>query len=175
MKLHFADINKQVIDSLKIHFKDFPDVIVHHANILEIAEHCIVSPANSHGFMDGGIDNDYLDFFGKKIEKIVQNAILRRPEGFLPVGASILVKTLHPVIPYMIVAPTMEMPEAVPAINAGRAMQAVLRIVTRGMLPEGDIYCPGLGTLTGMIPSEKAARKMALAYQDWKNRMDKTI
>ena len=31
-----------------------------------------------------------------------------------------------------------------------------------------DVYCPGLGTGVGMVPPEKAATEMALAYGDWK-------
>lgn len=50
-----------------------------------MAEHCVVSPANSYGFMDGGIDAAYRSFFGLQIERTVQEAVARRPEGRLPV------------------------------------------------------------------------------------------
>ena len=88
----------------------------------------------------------------------------------LPVGASLVVKTGHKSIPWMIVAPTMEMPEAVPASNAARAMGAILRMISQQHVPEGNIYCPGLCTLTGRVEPEDAAREMAAAYADWKQR-----
>lgn len=31
-----------------------------------------------------------------------------------------------------------------------------------------NVYCPGLATLTGMVPPELAANEMANAYRDWK-------
>lgn len=94
---------------------------------------------------------------------------MRRPEGMLPVGASLAVKTGHARIPWLIVAPTMEMPEAVPAEHSGRALRAVLRLVERHPELGPDIYCPGLGTLTGRVPPEFAADEMANAYLKWEN------
>jgi hypothetical protein len=60
-------------------------------------------------------------------EDLLAEAIARRPEGHLPVGASLVVRTGHPRIPYLIVAPTMVLPEAVSADHCYRAMRAVLR------------------------------------------------
>lgn len=117
--------------------------------------------------MDGGIDNQYRQFFGSQIEQVVQSAILRRPEQMLPVGASLVVPTKHPRIPWLIVAPTMEMPEAVPAEHCDRAMRAVLRLVDQHPELAMDIFCPGLGTLTGRVAPELAAREMATAYSAW--------
>lgn len=107
MKLHLVDLNLSLVEAWQNHFKPYPEVSIHHCDILSVAEHCIVSPANSHGFMDGGIDLHYRNFFGSQIERTVQSAIQRRPEGLLPVGAALVVGTGHDRIPYMIVAPTV--------------------------------------------------------------------
>ncbi len=170
MKLHLVDIDPKLVGYWRIEFASFPEVDVQCGDILSIAHHCVVSPANSHGFMDGGIDNQYRQFFGANIEHVVQQAILRRPEKLLPVGASLLVPTQHFRIPWLIVAPTMEMPEAVPAHHSGRAFRAVLRLVDQHQQLDSDIFCPGLGTWVGTVPPELAAREMANAYGAWARR-----
>src|SRR5207249_1760867 len=123
-----VDCSAKIFTAWKKAFGLFPEVSVKHANILDVAEHCLVSPANSYGFMDGGIDAAYRVFFGGQIERTVQDAIKQRPEGHLPVGSSLVVRTGHARVPFLIVAPTMVMPEAVESRNCYRAMRAVLRI-----------------------------------------------
>ena len=110
--------------------------------------------------MDGGIDAAYLAFFGQALQETVQSAIQQRPEGRLPIGAALAVRTRHAQIPYLIVAPTMETPEAVPAAHAGRALRAVLRVIDRHPELGTDVYCPGLCTWTGRVSPEDAALSM---------------
>ena len=167
MKLHLVDINCALVKEWHAAFAPFPEVDIQCADILTVAHHCLVSPGNSHGFMDGGIDDQYRRFFGSQIEETVQQAILRRSDRMLPVGASLLVPTHHPRIPWLIVAPTMEMPEPVPAQHSGRALRAALRLVGQHPQLDADIFCPGLGTLTGNVPPDLAAHQMATAYSDW--------
>ena len=168
MRLHLVDYNGALVNAWVEAFKGFPEVAIQQGNLLSVAEHCVVSPANSHGFMDGGIDATYRDFFGPQIERRVQDAILRRPEGLLPVGASLVVETGHKRIPYLIVAPTMTMPEQVESGHSYRALRSVLRLVSATAEIGHDVYCPGLATGVGMVPPEIAAIKMAEAYCDWK-------
>ena len=118
--------------------------------------------------MDGGIDAAYRAFFGPQIERAVQDAIARRPEGHLPVGASLAVRTGHARVPFLIVAPTMLVPEQVESRNSYRAMKAVLRVVRAQPEVGPEIYCPGLATGVGMVAPENAAAMMAEAYRDWK-------
>jgi O-acetyl-ADP-ribose deacetylase (regulator of RNase III) len=146
----------------------FPEVHVGNGDILAVAECCIVSPANSYGFMDGGIDRSYRDFFGLQIERKVQHAISHRQGNFLPIGAAIIVCTGHDRIPYLVVAPTMGMPEPVTEQNSGRAMYAVLRAAKQHGIIE-KIYCPGLATGIGMVRADRAASQMAIAYADFKS------
>ncbi len=169
MRLHFVDINPAVSLALAQAFQSHPEVEISCANILEVARHCVVSPANSFGFMDGGMDAAYTAFFGIGLQGAVQSAIARRPEGMLPVGAALAVQTGHPVIPFMIVAPTMEVPEDVPASHAGRALRAVLRLLDREpLLAEDVVYCPGLATHVGRVPPQEAAESMVAAYRHWR-------
>jgi O-acetyl-ADP-ribose deacetylase (regulator of RNase III) len=167
MHLQLVDLDTDLVAAWAEAFRPFPEVTVRQADLLAVAENAVVSPANGFGFMDGGIDRAYTDFFGGQIEVRVREAIARRPEGHLPVGASLVVRTGHPRIPYLIVAPTMLMPEAVSEEHCYRAMRAVLRLV--GQFPEVGraVFCPGLGTGVGMVPPRSAAREMARAYGDW--------
>lgn len=168
MNLHLVDFNAELVAALKEAFTPFPEVSVQRADLLEVATNCVVSPANSYGFMDGGIDAAYCGFFGRSIEQTVREAISRRPEGHLPVGASLVVRTGNTRIPYLIVAPTMTMPEAVPSGNCYRAMKAVLRIASSEPDAGREVYCPGMGTGVGMVPPANAAATMAQAYAEWK-------
>lgn len=167
MRLHFVDTNQAVVDALAFAFAAHPDVEVCCADLLDVATHCVVSPANSYGFMDGGIDADYCRFFGPSIQNTVHEAILRRPEGFLPVGAALAVITNHARIPYMIVAPTMEVPETVSASHASRALRAVLRLIDKQPYLGDDVFCPGLATLVGGVDPKDAAASMLSAYEHW--------
>lgn len=167
MKLHLVDTKDRVTHAWRRHFDPFPEVEILTGNILKIAKHAIVSPANSHGFMDGGIDLQYLNFFGLKIQDRVQEAIARRSNSLLPVGAALAVPTDHSTIPWLIVAPTMEMPGEVPPINANRTLRAIFRLIRDNPHLNGDIYCPGLATGIGRVSPDDAAREMASAFADW--------
>src|SRR5262245_39214599 len=107
MRLHLVDSNQSVAAALREAFHNFPEVAVLHADLLTIAFNTVVSPANAYGFMDGGIDSAFHTFFGPEVQSRVQEAIGRRPEGYLPIGASLVVPTGNERIPYLIVTPTM--------------------------------------------------------------------
>jgi O-acetyl-ADP-ribose deacetylase (regulator of RNase III) len=166
MKLFLVDTNARVVESWKAAFGAFPEVTILCENILAVAQNTIVSPANSYGFMDGGIDAAYLQYFGPGMQAALQDAIARRLENLLPVGASILIRTGNARIPYLISAPTMQGPERVESMNCYRAMAAMLRSARQHAEVVTDVYCPGLATGTGGVPPDDAAREMASAYRD---------
>jgi len=169
MQLHLVDINPRLVVAWDKSFQDHPEVTVTQAEMLSLAQHCLVSPANSYGFMDGGIDAAYRSFFGPQIERQVQDAVNRRPEGHLPVGASLVIHTHHTRIPYLIIAPTMTVPEMVDGTHSYRAMRAILRAVIAHPEIGTQVYCPGLATGVGQVPPQEAAAEMARAYADWKS------
>ncbi len=168
MNLCLVDLDAELVAAWRVAFAPFSEVSIRQADLLEVASNCVVSPSNGYGFMDGGIDAAYRAHFGRRIERIVRDAISRRPEGHLPVGASLVVRTGHERIPFMIVAPTMLMPEPVPGENSFRAMMAVLRVAIPDAQLARAVYCPGLGTGVGMIPPTEAAAMMARAYAHWR-------
>lgn len=165
MRLHLIDMNAAVVAAWQTEFQRFADVEVLCGDILSVATTAIVSPANGYGFMDGGVDRAYAACFGEAFERLVYDAVARRPEGFLPVGAAEIVVTDHPRVPYVILAPTMLMPEHVPATHAYRALRAALRVAAHES-DIGDLYCPGLATGVGGVEPADAAREMAAAYAD---------
>ena len=170
MKLHLVDINGDLVSEWNETFQMFDEVEIYCCDILSIAENTIVSPANSYGFMDGGIDRIYTEHFGMRPQTEIQTLIASKEEGHLPVGEAVFVSTGDSKIPYMIAAPTMLTPGAVPASNCFFAMAAVLNAADRNVDLVTDVYCPGLGTLTGRLEPKIAATEMAKAYAKWKNR-----
>jgi O-acetyl-ADP-ribose deacetylase (regulator of RNase III) len=166
--IHFVDNSGDLVDELRRVFAGVDDVACSDGDILTVARNAIVSPANSYGFMDGGIDAAYSAFFGPPVQIAVQEAINRRPEGYLPVGASLAVRTGHERIPFLIVAPTMLTPEEVPADNCYRAMRAVLRLMKAQPEIGREVFCPGLATGTGRVPPAEAAEQIFRAYHDWR-------
>src|SRR5215467_1443610 len=150
--LHFVDDAGDLVEELRRVFAGVDDVACSDGDILAVARNAIVSPANSYGFMDGGIDAAYSAFFGPRVQIAVQEAINRRPEGYLPIGASLAVRTGHARVPFLIVAPTMHTPEEVPSENCYRAMRAVLRLMKAEPDVGREVFCPGLATGTGRVP-----------------------
>jgi O-acetyl-ADP-ribose deacetylase (regulator of RNase III) len=175
MQLHLVDADAAVALALREAFRSFPEVSVSHADLLKVAQNTVVSPANAYGFMDGGLDAALRTFFGAAIEGRVREAIGRRSEGYLPIGASLVVQTGNGRIPYLIVAPTMLSPEAIDSQNCYRAMRAVLRIAATQEDIGRAVYCPGLGTGVGQVLPAEAAREMAQAYIDWKKSAEQTV
>jgi O-acetyl-ADP-ribose deacetylase (regulator of RNase III) len=175
MRLSFVDDNADVICALQATFREFPEIEALHGDIFTFARNCVVSPANSQGFMDGGFDRRITKFFSLEIETKVRDAIGRRPEGRLPVGSGTVVKTGHPVIPFLLVVPTMESPEAVEAVNVYRAMGAILRIASAYEEIGRAIFCPGLCTGVGAVAPPSSAEQMSRAYREWTKSSAKSV
>jgi O-acetyl-ADP-ribose deacetylase (regulator of RNase III) len=128
----------------------------------------LVSPANSFGIMDGGLDRAIRDTIGGSLQKRVQDVILSRHHGELPVGAAEIVQTGHERWPYLIVAPTMRVPESVAnTLHAYLAFRAVLLAVRQFNETEiriRSIVVPGLGTGIGGMDARRCAAQMRIAY-----------
>ncbi|GMA15190.1 hypothetical protein GCM10025871_15210 [Deinococcus metallilatus] len=129
----------------------------------------VVSPANSFGFMDGGIDLIYVSKFGWDLQTRLRTQLCEKHDGELPVGQALVIETYDSEIPYLISAPTMRVPSDVSlTINAYLAFRAVLRVIqkhnTQHPAPIKSIVCPGLCTAIGKMPADRSARQMAAAY-----------
>lgn len=133
--------------------------------------HAIVSPANSFGFMDGGIDKPLNVMFPKidvKLRQMINFAnFATTPRGlpYLPVGKCIMIETNNSTCPYMISAPTMYMPERITETdNVYKAFKSILNAHGNKKV---TIACPGLGTLTGMMTPVDSALQILRAYNEY--------
>ncbi len=130
---------------------------------------CLVSPANSFGMMDGGIDAAITAFFGMQLMDRVQQHILDDYLGEQSVGTSFIIETGHLQYPFLAHTPTMRVPMQIVGTDIPYiAMWAMLlavrqhnRTATKAIV---KIACPGLGTGIGRIAPMESARQMALAY-----------
>lgn len=162
-KVYLRDANGELINQWHKYFRSLSEVEISQGNIFDIKAQAIVSPANSFGFMDGGIDLLYRDKFGMDVEKLVQKVIELRYYGELPVGQATSVPMKGQEYSHLIVAPTMHLPMNVDnTLNAYQAFRAtLLRAKEVGI---ESLVCPGLGTGTGKACPELVARQMFVAY-----------
>ena len=82
-------------------FDYLPNVEVANCNFEQLSSYdCLVSPANSFGMMDGGIDAAITAFFGMQLMERVQQRILDDYLGEQSVGTSFMIETGHPQYPF---------------------------------------------------------------------------
>ncbi|MEO7718210.1 MAG: macro domain-containing protein [Capsulimonas sp.] len=161
------------------HCGDFPNVTIHCGSIFDVSCDALVSPANSFGFMDGGIDMLYSRRFGWELQNRLQEAIVARHHGELLVGAAEIVQTEDPTFPYLIAAPTMRVPMVLGyTVNPYLAARAVLLLVKHGNFADGGhagerigdyvqtIAFPGLGTGVGRVGPNTCAHQVRRALDE---------
>jgi len=173
LKLILVDINPALCSAFKQAFEGLPNVQVVNGMFEQVAEYdCMVSPANSFGLMDGGIDAAITSYFGAQLMQRVQDYIIAEYLGEQPVGTSFIIETKHPQHAFLAHTPTMRVPMAIARTDhVYVAMAAMLRAVYHHnkstQTPICSVLCPGLGTATGQVPFREAARQMALAYKNF--------
>lgn len=107
---HLRDIHAPLVAAWTKYFADIPQVRPSVGDIFGVQADAIISPANSFGFMDGGIDLVYSLRFGWQLQKRLQALLRSEYDGELPVGMAVLLGTDDPGLPYLISAPTMRVP-----------------------------------------------------------------
>ncbi len=151
-------------------------VRVHRGSILDVPAQAVVSPANSYGWMRGGIDAVYARAF-PDAEQRVRSAVLATHGGELPVGQALIVPTDAVAPAWLITAPTMREPAetlAADTVHPFLAARAVFRLWRDGALDDGSavrevvrtIAVPGLGTGVGRVPPVVCARQLAAAWDE---------
>jgi O-acetyl-ADP-ribose deacetylase (regulator of RNase III) len=169
LAVHLRDINAGIVKAWEQAFADVPEVHSSCGDIFNLKADAIVSPANSFGFMDGGIDLLYSKYFGWELQTDLQALLAEQHYGELPVGQAVVVATGHDAIPFLISAPTMRIPGDISAtVNVYLAFRAALIAVqshnARTTVPIQTLLVPGLGTGIGGVAPAVAARQMRLAY-----------
>jgi O-acetyl-ADP-ribose deacetylase (regulator of RNase III) len=170
-RLFLVDDKAKLVGLWREAFAPFPEVVPECADFFAREADALVSPANSFGVMDGGLDLAIRNRLGRAVETAVRERIRAEHHGELPVGSAEIVATEHPVWPYLVCAPTMRVPENISGtLNAYLAFRAALLAVRRHnqRSPEqaiASLVCPGLGTGVGRLDPGRCAVQMRTAYE----------
>ena len=179
MKLILTAVEKSLAEAWRKFCGDLDFVTVHQGSILDVECDAVVSPANSFGFMDGGIDAIYLSHFGYDLQTRVRRQIYEHHHGELVVGNADAVETGNESIPFLIVAPTMRVPMILrDTVNPYLAARAIFTLVKHKTFLSGSHECvpvsehiktvalPGLGTGVGRVGFNTCAHQVRRAIDD---------
>jgi O-acetyl-ADP-ribose deacetylase (regulator of RNase III) len=179
VKIILAAVEEDLAEAWERHCGDLPDVTVHRGSILDLSVDAVVSPANSFGFMDGGIDHRYSHRFGWEVQDRLQELIRTRHHGELLVGTAEIVETGNLRIPFVIAAPTMRVPMILrDSVNPYLAARAVFLLIRHGVVPAGvlagervetvvqSVAFPGLATGIGRIGANTCAHQVRAAIEE---------
>jgi len=190
-RLIFFDYDKSIVDAFIkiISVIQFENTKLKKANINPIFEYIqcdvrklekkvdiFVSPANSHGYMDGGIDEIYMKMFKGISETVrlknkqidIKNS---RGQYILPIGSATIINIpeAYERAKQLICAPTMELPSNIEKIQkVYYAMLAILQ-VSKDLSYDTVIAIPGLGTGVGGMSGEECATQIYNAIYDFIN------
>ena len=125
----------------------------------------IVNPANSYGYMGGGVAGAIKRVGGIEIER---EAVLKAP---IPVGSAIATTAGSLNCQFVIHAPTMEKPAMrIPVDNVKKATKAALELGFKLRLKK--IAIPGMGTGVGGVLPHDAAKTMIFVAKDFKDKFE---
>ncbi len=144
------------------------NIIIEEGDITKISCDAIVNPANSYGFMGGGVAGAIKRVGGIEIEK---EAISKAP---IKVGSAI--RTTSGLLPCksVIHAPTMSKPAMrIKIENVKLATKAAFKLSSDLNLK--TIAIPGMGTGVGGISYDNAANVIVSIAKEFENRFDKII
>ena len=162
------DKNPRIISAWQDFFGEEENVKILEGDLTNVTCDAIVSPANSFGFMDGGVDYTISMRLGWELQFELQKKIKELPEMELLVGRAMTIETGDELIPYLISAPTMRVPmnfNIATSINAYLAMKATL-IASRNHPKIEYVAIPGFCTGVGKMQPQIAAGQMYKAYQE---------
>lgn len=139
----------------------------------------LITPGNSYGDMSGGFDLAVRDYYGPRLESVVQKQIVENFRGELPVGNAIVVplathcpdKDFRP-FQALVYAPTMRIPKRLSPdsdavyVSVLAALQAIHQWNKTSMSFINQVWLTSHGVGTGGLPVELVAKQTAMAiYQ----------
>jgi O-acetyl-ADP-ribose deacetylase (regulator of RNase III) len=160
LEVVLCDTNSALVQSWRRAFRGH-DVSIEFGDLFDIDVDAYVSPANSYGYMDGGIDLALRQRF-PSIQQHVQLAT----RGFLPVGSAVVVETGDSFVPFLVSAPTMVTPGDVSMTNNAYLATKAALAVARGHGAIHSIAFPGMATGIGSMSPDDAASQMVSAYAE---------
>ena len=165
-----ADVNATVVEAWRAAFADVPQIRIRQGSILDEQVDAWVSPTNSRGRMDGGVDAVIKRHLGAGIQVRVQRAIRDGFAGRLPVGSAVCVASGATNPKFLISAPTMEesAQNISETLNVALACAAAFQAIHRqNDLAPGSITSValvGMGARTGRVPARVCANLMWTGY-----------
>jgi O-acetyl-ADP-ribose deacetylase (regulator of RNase III) len=177
VQVTLVDVNPRMVQAWRATFEENPEVQIIQGSMLEQEVDAWVSPTNSKGSMDGGLDAIIKNHLGAKIEARVQKEIGRLHAGFLPVGHATCVPTGTDVPRFLISTPTMHASsqDVSDTLNVALACAAAFQAVhiQNGSQPGSirSVALPGLGANTGKVPVEICADLMWTGYNLFRERV----
>ena len=166
-KFILADINLGMVNAWKHEFSQYPNFEFHCGDVFEKSADILVSPANSFGFMNGGIDLAYSKKIGWQMQTDLQEKIKNEYDGELLVGQSTVIPTNFAQYPFLLAAPTMRVPMYLQgSANVFLAAKAIF-VAVKKMDAGTTCLIPGLGTGTGFVTFTQCASRMRMAYEDF--------
>ncbi|MEG5038303.1 MULTISPECIES: macro domain-containing protein [unclassified Microcoleus] len=175
MQIVLATLDDGLVRAWQSTCGNMENVKIHHGSIFDVKCDAIVSPGNSFGFMDDGLELEISEYFGGQVLERLQKLIQARHHGELLVGRAEIVDTDHDEIPYLIAAPIMRVPTVLrETVNVYLATRAILTLVKFGSVPDGTpvkhiietIAIPGMGTGIGKVPPHICANQMKVALEE---------
>jgi O-acetyl-ADP-ribose deacetylase (regulator of RNase III) len=172
----FFDQNEQIIKQYENILKDISsDIVFINATLDEIVNKyyktnpfILVSPANSYGDMNGGIDKSIIDKF-PLVKQRVLNMVKKSPyvdssfRPYVPVGVANFVE-LDDKHNILIMAPTMLTPRNIVGTNnvylAFSAIYKDIKMLDNSVI----VACPCLGTGIGGLTGEESAKQILRTF-----------
>ncbi|MEU3312744.1 macro domain-containing protein [Streptomyces sp. NPDC006662] len=170
LRVVLTDVNQRVVEAWRAAFADTPGIEIRKGSILDEDVDAWVTPTNSQGRMDGGVDAAIKRHLGAGIQLRVQRAIRDRFAGALPVGSAVCVPSGATVPRFLISTPTMvQSAQNVRdtlnvALACAAAFQAVHRQNRKAPGSIRSVALVGMGAQTGRVPARLCANLMWTGY-----------
>ncbi|GAB3802648.1 macro domain-containing protein [Micromonospora zhanjiangensis] len=170
LRVVLSDINAKVVQSWLGAFADSPDVEIVKGSIINQQVDAWVSPTNSHGAMNGGVDAAIKRHLGAGIQLRVQRAIRDRFGGSLPIGSAVCVPSGAANPKFLISTPTMQqsVENVRETLNVALACAAAFQAVHMQNQREpgsiASVALVGMGAATGKVPPQVCANLMWAGY-----------
>ena len=172
MKIYLLDRKPEQVKFWKLYFADVRGVSTVCADFADFMEShpdidCVVSPANSHGLMDGGYDAAITDYFGTELIPAVQAYIREHYACEQPVGTSFII-SIPGTSKRLIHTPTMRVPSIIrEPLVVYQCMRTTLLCARENDVK--SILIPAFGGSCGRVPPLKLALLMRAAYDQLAN------
>ncbi|MFF5229191.1 macro domain-containing protein [Dactylosporangium sp. NPDC000521] len=170
LKVVLSDVNAKVVQAWRSAFQDNPEVEIVKGSILDQRVDAWVSPTNSQGRMDGGVDAVVKRHLGAGIQLRVQRAIRDGFGGALPIGSAVCVPSGAATPRFLISTPTMtqSVQNVRETLNVALACAAAFQAIhmqnaaERGSIT--SVALVGMGAATGKVPPQVCANLMWAGY-----------